>query len=486
VGVLVAEQAQQRGAQLADPVRERHDLQREAVRRLAHDERAVAVNGGLDVDLEGGEEGLPPAGAEADDPDLAVRRRRRAQPASGTGGIADEARVRRSSPGDDRRAPTLCPGGRGARRIPMRVMITTAPGAGHLFPLVPLAWALRSAGHDLLLATAGAGVELGPAAGLPTVDAAPGMDMHDVVRSLGTRAGGFAGKAVPDAREHAVTLFTEVSRRLLDGVRRAADLWQPDVVLHEGMDGAGAVVAAERGIPRVEHSISPAAGPGVMGTLIQRGLTEAAPVPAVASIGIGPPSMAPAPDPGWTIRTVPYNGGAVVPPSVLTAPERPRVLVTMGTVAPRMGGTGTIRALVEAVAAEPVEVLVALGLDPAELGPLPASVHAHRWVPLTAALPRCSAIVHHCGAGTTLSALAAGVPQVVVPQGADQFLNADALVRRGCAVRGSTEPDVLQAAVRRALSGELAATAEDVRREISTLPTPAVVAAELGALLGAR
>jgi UDP:flavonoid glycosyltransferase YjiC (YdhE family) len=252
------------------------------------------------------------------------------------------------------------------------------------------------------------------------------------------------------------------------------------------MDGAGPVVAAERGLPRVEHSISPADQAGVMGALIQQGLTDAAHVPAVATVGIAPPSMASAPDPGWTIRTVPYNGGAVVPPSVLTAPERPRVLVTMGTVAPRTGGTGAIRALVEALAAEPVEVLVALGLDPAELGPLPASVQAHRWVPLTAALPRCSAIVHHCGAGTTLSALAAGVPQVVVPQGADQFLNADALVRRGCAVRGSTEPDELRAAVRRALSGELAATAEDLRREIGALPTPAAVAAELGALLRAR
>ncbi|MEN3303531.1 glycosyltransferase [Pseudonocardia sp.] len=367
----------------------------------------------------------------------------------------------------------------------MRVLVTTAPGAGHLFPLVPLAWALRSAGHDLLLATAGGGVELGPAAGLPTVDAAPGMDMDDVVRGLGARPG-FTGKAVPDARAHAVALFTEVGRRLLDGVRHAADLWQPDVVLHEGMEGAGPVVAAERGLPRVEHGISPADRAGAMGALIQQGLTDAAHVPAVATIGIAPPSMAPAPDPGWTIRTVPYNGGAVVPPSVLTAPERPRVLVTMGTVAPRMGGTGAIRALVEALAAEPVEVLVALGLDPAELGPLPASVEAHRWVPLTAALPRCSAIVHHCGAGTTLSALAAGVPQVAVPQGADQFLNADALVRRGCAVRGSTEPDELRVAVRRALSGELAATAEDLRREIGALPTPAAVAAELGALLGAR
>ncbi|MCW0215795.1 MAG: glycosyltransferase [Pseudonocardia sp.] len=367
----------------------------------------------------------------------------------------------------------------------MRVLITTSPGAGHLFPLVPLAWALRSAGHDLLLATTGGGLELGPAAGLSTVDAAPGIDLGEVFRTVGARTGGFGGTAGVAAQEQAAVLFTEISRVLLDGVRRTADLWRPDLVLHEGLDGAGAVVAAERGIPRVEHAISPASAPGVISALIVRGLTGSAPPPAVAAIGIAPPSMAPDREPGWTVRTVPYSGGALVPPSVLVAPERPRVLVTMGTVAPRVGGTDTIRALVEAVAEEPVEVLVALGSDPGELGPLPPSVRAHRWVPLSAALPLCAAVVHHCGAGTSLAALAAGVPQVAVPQGADQFLNADALVRRGCAVRG-TEPEELRAAVRRAVSGELATAAAEVRQEIAALPTPAAVAEELGALLGSR
>ena len=35
----------------------------------------------------------------------------------------------------------------------MRVLITSAPMHGHLFPLVPLAWALRAAGHEVLVAS---------------------------------------------------------------------------------------------------------------------------------------------------------------------------------------------------------------------------------------------------------------------------------------------------------------------------------------------
>ena len=45
--------------------------------------------------------------------------------------------------------------------------------------------------------------------------------------------------------------------------------------------------------------------------------------------------------------------------------------------------------------------------------------------------PRCSAIVHHGGAGTTQSALLAGRGSIVVPHAADQFYWADLLHTRG-------------------------------------------------------
>lgn len=40
----------------------------------------------------------------------------------------------------------------------MRVLVTSCPNYGHLFPMVPLAWALRNAGHDVLAAVPASGV----------------------------------------------------------------------------------------------------------------------------------------------------------------------------------------------------------------------------------------------------------------------------------------------------------------------------------------
>jgi UDP:flavonoid glycosyltransferase YjiC (YdhE family) len=61
--------------------------------------------------------------------------------------------------------------------------------------------------------------------------------------------------------------------------------------------------------------------------------------------------------------------------------------------------------------------------------PLPPFIRHVPFAPLGALLPRCAAIVHHGGIGTTAAALAAGVPQLVLPFAYDQFDNA-AQVRR--------------------------------------------------------
>ena len=47
--------------------------------------------------------------------------------------------------------------------------------------------------------------------------------------------------------------------------------------------------------------------------------------------------------------------------------------------------------------------------------------------------PRCAAVVHHAGAGTTHTTLRAGVPSIPVPHVSDQFLWADELQRLGAA-----------------------------------------------------
>ena len=60
---------------------------------------------------------------------------------------------------------------------------------------------------------------------------------------------------------------------------------------------------------------------------------------------------------------------------------------------------------------------------------LPAWAQVVDYAPFGALLPRLSALIHHGGIGTSAQALAAGVPQLVVPFAHDQFDNAARLQR---------------------------------------------------------
>ena len=90
--------------------------------------------------------------------------------------------------------------------------------------------------------------------------------------------------------------------------------------------------------------------------------------------------------------------------------------------------------------------------DPAEFGPQPDHVHIKRFIPQSLLLPFCDAVVNQ-GRTAILPILAHGLPILVVPQGANQFHNAQACVAAGVG--------------RRLLPGEV--SAEAVRREVGAL-----------------
>ncbi|MCQ4117876.1 nucleotide disphospho-sugar-binding domain-containing protein [Rhodococcus tibetensis] len=74
-------------------------------------------------------------------------------------------------------------------------------------------------------------------------------------------------------------------------------------------------------------------------------------------------------------------------------------------------------------------------VDEAELGPVPASVEVHRWVPQFHILHQADAFLTHAGMGGSSEGMFTGTPMIAAPQAADQFENADALVSAGVAVR---------------------------------------------------
>jgi UDP:flavonoid glycosyltransferase YjiC (YdhE family) len=65
---------------------------------------------------------------------------------------------------------------------------------------------------------------------------------------------------------------------------------------------------------------------------------------------------------------------------------------------------------------------------------LPSSVQRFGYVPFSQVLPRAAAFVHHGGIGTTSQALAAGVPQIIMPLSHDQPDNAARVRRLGVGI----------------------------------------------------
>ncbi|ROQ76663.1 Oleandomycin glycosyltransferase [Streptomyces sp. ADI92-24] len=89
--------------------------------------------------------------------------------------------------------------------------------------------------------------------------------------------------------------------------------------------------------------------------------------------------------------------------------------------------------------------------DRRKLGDIPSNVEVHSWVPQLAILEQADAFVTHAGMGGSSEGLFTGVPMIAVPQGADQFMNADRLVELGVARRIDTE-DATAEALRTALT----------------------------------
>lgn len=110
----------------------------------------------------------------------------------------------------------------------------------------------------------------------------------------------------------------------------------------------------------------------------------------------------------------------------------PKLLRTFATALAPLGGT----------------VVVATGqTDPDALGPLPANVLPRRFVPQPEVLARAALFVTHGGMNSVNEAMYAGVPMLVVPQGADQPMIARRVAGLGAGLSLRTE-DVAKGSVR--------------------------------------
>ncbi|MBP2474497.1 UDP:flavonoid glycosyltransferase YjiC (YdhE family) [Crossiella equi] len=363
----------------------------------------------------------------------------------------------------------------------MRILCTSSPGLGHLFPMVSTLWALRAAGHEVVVATSSGGARAAAAAGLPVLEAAPGADWAAEIDRAAA-----ATPHTPQPGRHpgnvhlGASMFATGADLMVERTLAFARSFRPDLVVHEQCDATGPAVAAALGVPLVVHGLGfhPALD---FYELIVAARARQLPVAAPAlTVDLAPPSLNGGLV-GVPVRAVPYQGGAVLPDWLLTPPEHPRVVATLGTVFADFLGLAPWRAILAAAAELDVELVLAGA--PEGLGELPANVRSVGYLPLSALLATSSAVVHHAGSGSTLAALAAGVPQLLWPQGADQFFNTDQLVARGAALTAE-DGGVTAEHLHRVLRDErLAAVAAEVRVELHAMPSPAELVPQLAKLV---
>ncbi len=365
----------------------------------------------------------------------------------------------------------------------------STPGAGHITPLVPLISALLDAGDDVLVVSGPEARAVVERTGARFDQA--GGSQADVMARLAARTRGAPGDGIAPERILHYFLpraFGEIAvDDMIDDVLRVGRQFRPEVVVFEAFALAGPLAADVLGVPAVAHMFGPL--PPLDAVVLANDAVSpiwrahGRSVPGWAgmfrhlTIQICPPSLEVADVPvGKSIGLRP----AVLPKAPASTAERPLVYATFGTLF--NADLDLFRLVLDALANEPVDVVVTVGRDqdPAALLPHPANARVERFVPQADLLPNCSAIVHHGGAGTTFGALAHGVPQVILPQGADNFEHANMCQAAGVAV--SLHPDVLTAdtlvaAVRSVLAEASYGTASSrCAAEIAAMPdAPQVV-----------
>ncbi|OXM70239.1 glycosyltransferase [Amycolatopsis vastitatis] len=363
----------------------------------------------------------------------------------------------------------------------MRILFTCRPAYGHLFPLLPLANAARAAGHDVVFGTGEAFVpkvrELGFAA--HRVGISIGDAETEAKRRHGEDAGFF---------DVAITMFAELlPQATLDDLTPLLPGLRPDLVVYEQSDVGTGIAARRAGLPVVSVVIGRSMPPEVLAVATERLRPLWGTLPADALFGdtcvdVWPDSVR---DPGtaavpkvFRMRPTPFDPDVPLP----ALPDDGFVYLTLGTVV--FGATQVLRGAIRALSRLDADVLVAVGPgDPALLGELPERVRVAGFVPQAEVLKHAGLVVHHGGSGTVLATLATGLPQLILPQGADQFANAENLSALGAAkalVGDAIRIDAIEAAARELLDDPAARDiARGIAAEIAGMPSPEQVLDEL-------
>ncbi|MGW0811280.1 activator-dependent family glycosyltransferase [Nonomuraea sp. NPDC002799] len=419
----------------------------------------------------------------------------------------------------------------------MRVLFAVTPGTSTFLPLVPLAWALRTAGHEVRVASQPQFAEAITGTGLTAVPVGRDVDLLRLFKIYGVteeqleaaRVGlpapyDVAGDPARATWRHLLDGYTEVTDGyhtenlpMIAGLVAFARHWRPDLVVWEPFTYAGPIAAKACGAAHArllwcldvfgiarEHFLRlkdrqpPAerADPLAdwLGTYAGKYGSSYSEDMATGQFTIHqlPASLSDQADALHYLRMryVPYGGAASVPKWLQRPPERPRVALTLG-----FGGDGLfsgytvgVQDVLDALADLDIEVVATVADDERDkLRRVPGNARLVPYAPLDALAATCSAVIDHGGDGTVLTTALQAVPQLAIGHHFNEPIMARKLAAQGGAL--SLRPDEVSGpAVRECvlrLLGEPAfrAGAARLRDEMLALPSPNELVAQVEELV---
>jgi glycosyltransferase (activator-dependent family) len=393
----------------------------------------------------------------------------------------------------------------------MRVLFATCQEKTFFQPMVPLAWALRAAGHEVRVAAQPSFAGEITDAGLTAVPV--GRDGVNSVRRLAeidpeTENRERAGLPAPyraavadldretmtSGYRNVLTVWHKLNNfPLVAGLVEFARSWQPDLVIWEATTYAGAIAAEACGaaharmlwsldvfgITRERYlrlmGADDPLGEWLAGYARKYGFDYSEDLvtgqftidslPASLHLRAGLDYL--------PMRYVPYGGRAVVPEWLRKPAERPRVALTLGTSATEVfaGYTVSVQDILTALSDVDVEVVATVAeAEQHKLTDIPDNARIVSYVPLHALVPTCSAVINHAGFGTFLTTALHGVPQLTLPWDFDEPELARRAAAQGAAL---CLDDVTADSVLRLVNEpSFRLAAATLRDEMLAMPTP--------------
>jgi glycosyltransferase (activator-dependent family) len=414
----------------------------------------------------------------------------------------------------------------------MRVLFTTYPERTLFQPMVPLAWALRAAGHEVRVACQPSFSDTVTQAGLTAVPVGHDRAFWRIMSSKPGRLASIReGIMAPydafddpakDTWEYLQPGLTEAVRGwhrvsnfpMLAGLVDFARAWEPDLVIWDQLAFGGAVAAKACGAAHARLLWSVDIFGGVRRKYLRLRERQPGGVDPFAdwfgaygrrygfefsedmttgqfTIDQLPASLQLEADLHYArMRYVPYGGAAVVPGWLQAPPERPRVALTMGISATELfeGYHLPLAGVLDALSDLDIElVAIVAEAEQHKLGRVPDNVRLVSYVPLHALAPTCSAAIHHAGFGTLNTFATQAVPQLTLPYHFDEPILAEGLAEQGAGLvippRQATGENIRESLLRLLDEPAFRWGAAGLRDEMHNLPSPGQFVGELADLV---